>query len=302
MNTDELRAIPIEEVLASYGHEPVKRYGGYLMYRSPLREDRTPSLKVDLATNHWKDFGDDSRGSVIDLVMRMEHCGLKQAMQRLAGGRFTPREAISRTRLPEASRVTHKMEVLNIGPLRNTVLLDYAKSRGIDTDITQKFCKEVYYCFDKNRKPCFALGFENDSGGIDIRSSCFKGCYKAKAISTQDRGLAHCVIFEGFFDLLSFLQYAREHPEQKFPKMDWCVLNSTVNAPKARDFLAGHTIIHAFMDNDRAGNGAFEVLQRIKPKDAVLVNESARLYPAHNDFNEFLQVSKGLKRELQHEL
>ena len=302
MNLDELRAIPIEKVLAGYGHEPVKRYGGYLMYRSPLREDRAPSLKVDLCTNHWKDFGDDSRGGVIDLVMRMEHCDLKQAIQRLSKGRFTPNEPIPRPILPEGSGVTCKMEVLNTVPLRNTVLLDYAKGRGIDADIVQKFCKEVYYCFEKNKKPCFALGFGNDSGGLEIRSSCFKGCYKSKAISTRNRGLEHCVIFEGFFDLLSFLQYAREHPEQKFPKMDWCVLNSTVNASKAKDFLAGHTIIHAFMDNDRAGNEAFGVLQRIKPKDAVLVNESARLYPGHNDFNEFLQVSKGLKRELQHEL
>ena len=302
MKTDELRNIPIEEVLSKYGHEPVRRYGGYLMYRSPFREDHAPSFRVTLSGNHWRDYGDDSHGSVIDLVMRMEHCDTGSAIRKLASGHFTSGPVAHTVRDSKEVSVTSKMKVLNIVPLRNRVLLDYALGRGIDADIVQKYCQEVNYCFDKNRKPCFALGFPNDAGGLELRSSMFKGCHTAKAVSPLNKGHAHCVVFEGFFDLLSFLQYARDHPELKFPKMDYCVLNSTVNASKIADFLHGHKTIHAFMDNDRAGEEAFRTLGQFKPKDAVLVNESARLYPGYNDFNDFLKATKGLRKEIHNEL
>ena len=219
MKTDELRNIPIEEVLSKYGHEPVRRYGGYLMYRSPFREDHAPSFRVTLSGNHWRDYGDDSHGSVIDLVMRMEHCDTGSAIRKLASGHFTSGPVAHTVRDSKEVSVTSKMKVLNIVPLRNRVLLDYARGRGIDADIVQKFCQEVYYCFDKNRKPCFALGFPNDAGGLELRSSMFKGCHTAKAVSTLNKGHVHCVVFEGFFDLLSFLQYARDHPELRFPSL-----------------------------------------------------------------------------------
>ena len=74
--------------------------------------------------------------------------------------------------------------------------------------------------------------------------------------------------------------------------IDATVLNSVVNLPKALPFLERHPTIHAFLDNDKAGMDALDKLEGNLGKDTVLVNESVRLYPRHNDFNEFLQACK----------
>ena len=38
---------------------------------------------VNLHTNKWKDFGEDSSGGVADLVMRLERCDFHSAMRRI---------------------------------------------------------------------------------------------------------------------------------------------------------------------------------------------------------------------------
>ena len=58
------------------------------------------------------------------------------------------------------------------------------------------------------------------------------------------------------------------------------------------EFLSRHRLVHAFLDNDKAGMDALDKLEGNLGKDTVLVNESVRLYPRHNDFNEFLQACK----------
>lgn len=83
MKSQEANAIPLREILEKYGHEPVRSYHGYLMYSSPFRNEETPSFMVNLHTNKWKDFGEDSSGGVADLVMRLERCDFHSAMRRI---------------------------------------------------------------------------------------------------------------------------------------------------------------------------------------------------------------------------
>ena len=81
-NVDEIKAIPIESVFATYGY-PLKRVGSKLW--ANIRNEKTPSLAVYPNTNTWCDFGDGNRGgSVIDLVMKFEGVNSGQAMQILA--------------------------------------------------------------------------------------------------------------------------------------------------------------------------------------------------------------------------
>lgn len=39
---------------------------------APLRQDNTPSFKVDYGVNLWCDFGTGEGGSLIDLVMKQD--------------------------------------------------------------------------------------------------------------------------------------------------------------------------------------------------------------------------------------
>lgn len=55
---------------------------------------------VNLHTNKWKDFGEDSSGGVADLVMRLERCDFHSAMRRIEKVTCPPRPPPSLFRLP----------------------------------------------------------------------------------------------------------------------------------------------------------------------------------------------------------
>ena len=81
MESKVANQIPIADILEKYGCEIVKSYCGYDMYKSPFREEKTSSFKVDIGTNRWQDFGEGTFGSAVDLVMRLENCSFSAAMK-----------------------------------------------------------------------------------------------------------------------------------------------------------------------------------------------------------------------------
>lgn len=74
MTYKEANNISIKDYLNSLGIQPAKEKGSYGMYRSPLREDNTPSFKVDYNANLWCDYGTGEGGTLIDLVMKQHQC------------------------------------------------------------------------------------------------------------------------------------------------------------------------------------------------------------------------------------
>ena len=86
MKEEDLPAIkryPITAYLESQGITPVRRLATYAMYRSPLRDERHPSFKMDTEKNLWIDYAEGRGGSIIDLCMRLEGCTLPEAIRRL---------------------------------------------------------------------------------------------------------------------------------------------------------------------------------------------------------------------------
>ena len=98
------------------------------------------------------------------------------------------------------------------------------------------------------------------------------------------------MLFEGFFDLLSYLTL--QHTAT--PTADTAVLNSVVNLPRALPFLARHATIHAFLDNDEAGRLTLERLRSDLPGATVI--DRAESYRAHKDLNESLRSSAKVSR------
>lgn len=299
MTSEEANSIPLGSILSRYGHEPARRYGGYDMYSSPFRRDSSPSFKVFRDANRWIDFGDGSHGRAVDLVMRLENCPFQQAMRLLGDlGLGGPAAGASSLHRPPSGTASARpsssgMTILKVIPVENRYLLDYAASRGIDADIVRSHCVEVHYCFERNPREKYALGFANDRKGFELRNSMFKGCANAKDITCIAGGNRACAVFEGFFDLLSFKQYAKEHPEiPGLGRLDVCVLNSTAMAERSKDFLSRYEKVHAFLDNDPPGREALRKIRSLLPEGTVVVNESERLFPGCNDFNAFLQKAR----------
>lgn len=276
----------IREYLLRRGLQPHRETATHGMFLSPLREERTPSFSVRYDKGLWYDFGLGEGGTLLQLVMRLEGCGMAEAIRRLRKGAA---DEAPYQPLPTASpREDSSLRILGVGEIRHPALIGYLRERGIAPDVAGALCREVHYAVGERR--FFAIGFRNDAGGWELRSPQFKGSSAPKSITTFDRHGDTALLFEGFFDLLSHLTLQHESE----PTADTAVLNSVVNLPRALPFLARHTTIHAFLDNDEAGHLTLERLRSALPGATVI--DRAESYRAHKDLNESLRLSAKVSR------
>lgn len=75
MNINEAKQIRLVEYLRIIGHSPVNARGCQYWYLSPLREERTPSFKVNDNLNEWYDFGISAGGDIIELGKHLYRTG-----------------------------------------------------------------------------------------------------------------------------------------------------------------------------------------------------------------------------------
>lgn len=289
---NDLKNISIRQFLARRGILPKYERNGYGMYLSPLRDERTPSFKVDYVQNLWYDFGLGEGGTLLTLVMRLEQCDSREAVRRLqnsekrdAGSASLSPGICLRPVVGGASSVVRPADVptlriLSDAPLRHPALVGYLASRGIVPSVAAAFGREVRY--EVNGRAFFAVGFRNDAGGWELRSERFKGGSSPKHITTFDNRSDIVIAFEGFMDFLAYLSL--KYPERL--RIDAAVLNSVVNLPKAIPFLSCHRVIHAFFDNDEAGHKAAADLLRLCPRSEVI--DQRHFYRGHKDVNDYL--------------
>ena len=289
---NDLKNIGIRQFLARRGIQPKYECNGYGMYLSPLREERTPSFKVDYVRNLWYDFGLGEGGTLLTLVMRLERCDSREAVRRLQNGE--KRDAGSASLSPGVGErpaaggplpvlrpaAVPALRILSDASLRHPALVGYLASRGIVPSVAAAFCREVRY--EVNGRAFFAVGFRNDAGGWELRSERFKGGSSPKHITTLDNRSDTVIAFEGFMDFLAYLSL--KHPERL--RIDAAVLNSVVNQPKAVPFLSRHPVIHTLFDNDEAGRKATADLIRLCPRSEVI--DQRHFYSGHKDVNDYL--------------
>ena len=84
MNINEAKQIRLVEYLRIIGHSPVNARGCQYWYLSPLREERTPSFKVNDNLNEWYDFGLSAGGDIIELGKHLYRTGNVSARMPLA--------------------------------------------------------------------------------------------------------------------------------------------------------------------------------------------------------------------------
>ena len=285
MDAKAINKFPIREYLAARGIRPVKDRGYYGLYHSPLREDRTPSMKVDYDKNLWIDYGAGEGGTLIDLMMRMERCDAGEAMRRLEQ-KITGMPAFSFLGYsnPVSPHCESAIAIEKVRPLENPALLAYLTERGIDFATARAHCSEVHYRVAN--KFYFAIGFCNDAGGWELRNRYFKGC-TSKAPTIRRGDYPTCLIFEGFMDSLSFLTLKRNPT----PPHNIVVLNSVTNLIKVVPFIASHERVYTYLDNDEAGRKA---TAELKAACCNLSDQSIH-YRQYNDLNDYLRSRRPVK-------
>ncbi len=305
MALEEIKRISIRNYLEQKGISPQKENAQAGMYYSPFREDKNPSFKVDYEKNLWYDFGANEGGSIIDLVMKMENISFHQAATKLENICLNT-QLLQQPNVPTHSHTnvatsqhtnsnSFSFRRYKIIPVTHPKLIDWIKERKIDLALANQYCREIHY---QNRdKDYFAIGFKNDKGGYEL--SCppnFKGCISPKEITTFSNGGNTCLVFEGFWDFLSYLTLRKIEKTSN----DAVILNSVANIHKAMDFLKLHKEIYTYLDNDEAGRKATEL---IKSTNSTVHNRSTQ-YKEYKDLNDYLcgkkllpvkQVRKGFK-------
>ena len=292
--------LTVAEVLAHYGMTEAVPRSGFIP--SPFRSERTSSFHILPHGYAWTDFGDGSRGGVVELVMRLESCERETAIEKLRKIR-AGEAAIQHIQRPSGqSRPSRQpsFKIISVSQLQDETLLSYVSSRGISNTTIQRFCSEV--AIRTGGKVKTYIGFLNNTEGFVLRSP-EKGRLGKRCTSSAPTFLnadgSNCVepssdsvaVFEGFFDFLSYTELTSA--QNLRPKQDICILNSVVNAQAAADFIRNHKTVHLYLDNDEAGRKTSAAIKEyvLASNQEAVIRDHNEEYKDFNDLNEWLQGS-----------
>ncbi|MEJ7737147.1 MAG: toprim domain-containing protein [Chitinophagaceae bacterium] len=281
----DAKQIDIVEYLTKLGYQPQKIRNNDYWYLSPLREEKEPSFKVNQTLNVWYDHGLGKGGSLIDFGILYYNCGIKEVLQKFSTSLSFHRQTLTVQQLQANTQKAQealepKIKVIAAKPLTNPALCRYLTTRKIPVEIAIKYCKEVdFELFDKRY---FAIGFENKSGGFELRNSVFKGSSSPKdvtQINTVDA--KELAVFEGFF---SFLSYQTINQKSTAELTNFLVLNSLSFFEKSRQLMEEHRKVNLYLDRD---TGGIKYTQNALKWDLKYTDKSD-LYKNHKDLNDYL--------------
>lgn len=281
MNCFEANKTDLNWYFSSLGINPKKETNKGFAYCAPYRNDTNASLFVFNEDNRWHDYGTGENGSLVDLVCKINNVDVHGALSILSGSNFTP---------PSLSFVKQKeiyssLEIKHVQTLQNRALIQYLDSRGIPFKIASNYIKEAYYTITNSDtseiRKYFALAFENDKSGYELRNKIWKGGTSPKTITTIQGNPEKLNVFEGFMDFLSALVYYQQ-PE---PRNTTIILNSLSNLRNLYSILPNYNQVNLFLDNDQAGQKA---VIEIQTRFQTAINQAQIIYPNHKDFNEFI--------------
>lgn len=283
MNCKQFNSISLQEVLLSLGHLPTKQNEKEAWYLNPFASESQASFKLDKRINAWYLHSEGIGGNNTDFMKKYLNTSVNGVLdwaQEQNFSSFHQQEHIKK------SKPNYRIdEILHI---QNPNLKQYLQGRGLSPKIYD-YIKEVR--FTVGEKKLYAIGFENLSGGFELRNSFYKGSLLKKDISIinlncglQDissvevKNIKSAAVFEGFMDALSFVEMQRSFAG------DILVMNSIALLNKSIECLKNYSAINLFLDNDNAG---------IKCKSQIIksfpeAKDHSGIYSNHKDLNEFL--------------
>lgn len=267
------RNVPLEEVLRYHQHEPVRiTPKGILEYKSPFRPDENePSFFVDPIKNVWHDFGRtarvDAHGSNIDFQIdftggdRKDKKAIADAIAFLKGFSYiAPRPFIE----PEEKAYSDRYRIISVNPkITHPRLINHILWRGLDPRLIEHI-KQVHYEDKESGNKFNGFCLENVKGGLDVSvphpatNKTFKTSIGPKAptiIEPIKSGGFKASAFEGMWDMETWKQTTPNWQEFYI-----IVLNGAGNAAMVRDYVPDMDFFYSFLDNDRPGIRAEEIL------------------------------------------
>ncbi|RYC66965.1 toprim domain-containing protein [Spirosoma sordidisoli] len=301
MNIDQAKTIPIADILGQLNIQPRKTSPDKLLYLSPIRKEKTPSFWVYLKPNRWHDYGIGQGGDPVDLIcaylryIREDHT-VVDALRWITNMHNTPYAFAPVYIDAPAEEDDHCLSLKKVGPIEHVGLVHYVHKRGIPTPVANMHLKQVHVRNKRTGKSFFALGFDNEEGGYELRNPFFKGSLGRKSVSfirgtdPQANGIH---IFEGAIDYLSAVAQLKG---ERF-KGDTIVLNSLSCLKQLLPYVHnyGYRTAYTWLDNDTAGKTATRTLGEFFKTQVDLTHKCMnRLYAPHKDVNAWHMHQLGL--------
>jgi DNA primase len=243
MNCNEAKRIDIISFLAKNGINPDYNQGVNYWYKSPLRDEKNPSFKVNSFKNLWFDFGIGDGGDIIKLTSLLFKVDSSNALKILSNNNYSTHQKVLNS---EDSKVL----ITNVKEISSIQLINYLESRKLKLQLAKEYCKEV--SFKLNDKNFYAIGFQNESKGYELRCKYFKGSCSPKDVTLIKNNADKLLLFEGFIDFLSWFSC-----KQFFTgNHDYLILNTLSFLNKSKALIKEYNEVLLFLDNDEAGNKA----------------------------------------------
>ncbi|WP_235932425.1 CHC2 zinc finger domain-containing protein [Flagellimonas sediminis] len=276
MDCEKARNIDIVSTLAKSGHFPVRKTEKEAWFLSPFRTETQASFKVSLKENYWIDFGTFEGGRTIDLIMKMNNCSVKEALERLSGNI----DHFSFHWRPNPTKTEHRtnpIQIIQEKEIEHRALQNYLQSRKISTRTSRKLCGEVHYKIGGRKY--FAIGLRNRSGGWELRNRYWKGSTSPKDVSIIGNSFKKLAITEGMFDMLTLMELMPEFGNSH----DLLILNTTAFVKRMISEIGEYESVELFLDRDRTGMRMTELLLERCPNSRDL----SFLYEGFKDINEW---------------
>ena len=293
MNCKQFNSVQLEEVLQILGHLPTKQNEKEAWFLNPFSTENHASFKLDKRNNVWYLHSEGIGGNNTDFMMRYLKTSIKEVLEWAEKQNFSSFQS-QKDYHSKSSSLNYN--ITEIKELQNENLKIYLQQRGLSPTV-YSLVKEVHFAIGE--KKLYAIGFENFSGGWELRNSFYKGSLQKKDISivnlnneNQNETGKRIVVFEGFMDALSFVEM------KPFFIGDLLVMNSISLLNRTKEHLKIYSEIHLFLDNDKAGEPCENEILKSFPE----AKNHSEIYALHKDLNEYFVFRNNTKIEKQQQV
>ena len=236
------------------------------------QEKRCLLFRINRQRQLYCDYSLGDGGDIIKLGCKLYNCSISELIKKLQNQDFSFRQPVL------LQRDTKKITINSNEEITKPELINYTRSRSIEIDIAKSICRQINYSVGNLNFS--SIGFQNQSGGWELRSKYFKGA-NSKDLSVITQNKDSVCVFEGFFDTLSYIQLNKE----SFKEFDLLTINSLALLDNAIELIRKYKVIHLYLDNDEAGRNA---TKRIIELGIGLTLDHSSEYSNYKDLNDFL--------------
>jgi len=289
----DISEISIYDILTSLSG-PGKREGRCFKFRSPFRDERTPSFAIYPESNTWFDFGLGEGGDIVNLFMRLYNCSYREALCEIEALVLSP-EFSGENRTHENPSNGDAPQTRNYSvTIKSTKVEEYFRSVGLSLPPgTGAFLAKL----KGNDYIAFPCPDKRNPTGLECRAikdveprrlSLFK-----KDVWFYERKNNHIAITESIFDCLAMSSLVRG-------EYSLLALNGLGNKNKAINFVKriNPRFVFIALDNDTHGAGqkVQEELERVFKESGFRVENLSWLYKRHN-IKDFYRLKKVLDNQ-----